>query len=133
MNDFTEMISRAERRTLAPEDAAVVLGAVARRLEHTLDSDEARKLTISGRRIATQEVVDVLLNAASNPRFDRGLLAGALRLRGVGVVGALLNRLDSADAEARRPFEEIAVRLAEFPELRETVVGSLRAAVRAAA
>ena len=130
--DLDTVIRLADEGKLTPEQSAVALGTMARQLETTAHSDQARRLTIAGRRLATPEVIERLLEAAAQPGFDRGRLAGALRMRGVSVVPAILRRLESArDDSARRPYEELAARLASFPELRDTVVGTLRA-VRAA-
>jgi len=124
--DLATSIQLAESGALDPRQTAVVLGVVSERLDKA-DPAEQLKLRMAGRRLATPEVVQALLEAAGQSRFDIGRIAAALRLHGTSVVAPLMGRLYGARSDGdRRPYLELTSRLARFPELRDSLIASLR-------
>jgi len=116
--------------TLQPVEASAVLVNLAREVARSADPACAGRALRVGRRLASPEVVEILLAAAEQPKADLPLLAGALRFRGATVVGAVLGRLHAAtDRPLRRVYFQLATGLAAFPELHDTLIGSLDAAL----
>lgn len=112
------------------QEAATALSSLARELRKVTDPALMESAMAVGRMLAGSEVVQVLLDAAMQPWTDSSTLAGALRFRGVSVVGAVLGRLHaSRDRSARRAYFQLGVALTAFPELRESLIGSLEAAL----
>lgn len=111
-------------------EAAAALSGLARVARGLTDPALLERTLAVGRRLATPEVVSTLLAAAAQPWADTGTLAGALRFRGASVVGTVLGRLNAAqEREERRPWFQLTVALATYPELRESLIGSLEAAL----
>jgi len=120
---------RATEGALPPREAAAALGRVSLQLEVACWPEEQRRLAGTGRRIATAEVVEVLVDEVPKPAIDARVLAGALRLCGTKVIAAVLKRLYAQETDAdRQPYYELVVRLASYPELRDSVTASLSAA-----
>lgn len=123
-------LARTPDLPMRPGEAAAALSGLARLLQNMNDPVLRERAMALGRLLSSPEVVDTLLAAAEQPWADTTALAGALRFRGSSVVGAILGRLNAAqDREARRPWFQIAVALASFEELRDSLVGSLEAAL----
>jgi HEAT repeat protein len=116
--------------TLQPVEASAVLVNLGRELARCTEAQRIDRALSAGRRLATNEVVEILLTAAEQPKADLPLLAGALRFRGATVVGVVLGSLHAAtDRAVRRVYFQLATGLAAFPELHDTLVGSLEAAL----
>jgi HEAT repeat protein len=112
------------------QESATALSNLARELRKVTDPALMESAMAVGRMLAGPEVVQVLLDAALQPWTDSATLAGALRFRGASVVGAVLGRLHAArDRSARRSYFQLGVALTAFPELRESLIGSLEAAL----
>lgn len=127
--ELDTLVKLAAEGSLAPRDAAVVLGKMSLELERAFYAEDRQRLTGAGRRIATAEVIELLLDAVTQPDINISRLAGALRLRGTQVVAAVLKRMFAQPTEVeRQPFYELVVRLSSYPELRDSVTASLRAA-----
>lgn len=127
--ELETLVQLAAEGNLAPRDAAVALGRMSLELERAFYAEDRQRLTGAGRRIASAEVIELLLDAAASPRFNAARLAGALRLRGTQVVAAVLKRLFAQTTDLdRQPYLELVVRLSSFPELRDSIMASLRAA-----
>ena len=120
----------ADSPTLQPVEASAVLVNLARDVARTADARRTATALSAGRRLASPEVVEILLAAAEQPKADLPLLAGALRFRGATVVGVVLGRLHAATERAlRRVYFQLATGLAACPELHDTLIGSLEAAL----
>lgn len=116
--------------TLQPVEASAVLVNLAREVARCTESQRIDRALSAGRRLAAPEVVEILLTAAEQAKADLPLLAGALRFRGATVVGVVLGRLHVAtERSMRRVYFQLATGLAAFPELHDTLVGSLEAAL----
>lgn len=113
-----------------PEEAAASLACLAQDLARTTDPAQVARGMAAGRKLATPEVVETLLETAAKPLSDLKAVAGALRFRGAAVVGAVLGRLnDAEDRGKRRAYFQLATALAAFPDLHDSLVGSLEAAL----
>jgi HEAT repeat protein len=112
------------------EEATAALARLAQDIVRTGDPVHVARAMAAGRELATAEVVESLLDAAVSPLSDLKAVAGALRFRGAAVVAAVLGRLHAAtDRRARRAYFQVAVSLAGFPDLHDSLVGSLEAAL----
>ncbi len=128
--DAYAALAESANVVLQAQEAAAALSGLARDLQTVTDQTLVERALLVGRKLATTEVVETLLAAAEQPWADPATLAGALRFRGPSVVGVVLGRLNAAsDRSARRPYFQLAVALACFRELRESLVGSLEAAL----
>ncbi len=116
--------------TPRPDEAVGALLSLTREMTRQPDPAQQARCLSLGRRFATVEVVEALLDAAAGAEADPKALAAALRFRGAAVIGAVLGRLnDAADRDRRKAYFQLATALADFPELRDSLAGSLEAAL----
>lgn len=103
--------------------ALIELGLV---LGRAGDRDFAESCVAVGRRLATPEAVERLLDVAWENNLDVSSVAASLRFAGPAVIDPVLRRLDgSADLLMRRVYFNVAVALSAYPEISRPLLARL--------
>jgi HEAT repeat protein len=120
------------RLSLAPSlkgrgrECADALLALGREIRQATERAYAEACVDVGRRLATPEALEVILDRAPELAGDVESLAMALRFRGPPVLEQVLERVHgSSDLAARRALFDVAARMGEFPELGEALATRL--------
>jgi HEAT repeat protein len=111
---------------LRGREAAVALLELSRVLGRAPDREFAESCVAVGRRLATPEAVERLLDQTWEGALDISSSSAALRFAGPAAIDPVLRRLNaSQDLASRRTYFKLAVAVAAYPEIQRPLVAKL--------